>query len=228
MTPKPRASSEHGAFAIPYVEQTKNTQNHHRLYALRVAYERLYMFNLRNSMGCSLSLSKRGLEMGIGEILSQRAVVSIEETEGNITSTTSIELPDEISSLITGSEYWRRAKENRYRKLIRDGHLYDLLDLAKEAVTKDNPAHWFARVASKAQWERTLDYLSKLRSIAQNALEVARRLAARPEQMKAIHKALWRSGDALRHAITAQETGRDKFKYFCWLVWRGGGAKSQA
>lgn len=131
------------------------------------------------------------------------------------------ELPDSISSLITGSDYWVRAKSNRYKKLVREGNLHKLLKLAEVARTKDNPANWFAKACSVKCWERTLDFLSKLHEVSQKAADIAKRVFARPEQMKAIYKACWRSKDALRHAITAEETGRDKFKYFCWLVWKG-------
>src|SRR5579862_6560341 len=68
-------------------------------------------------------------------------------------SDTSIELPAAISNLITGSEFWVTAKSNRYRKLIREGHPDNLLELAKLALTKDNPAHWFAKVCSVKAWE---------------------------------------------------------------------------
>jgi biotin synthase-related radical SAM superfamily protein len=156
--------------------------------------------------------------MKLGDILGNR-YASIEDNSKNVTTDTSIELPAEISQLITGNDYWRRAKTNRYKKLIQEGHLNDLLDLAEQAMTKDTPANWFARAASKAQWQRTLDYLAKLKDIAQKALEVAQRIVARPDQMKVVYGACWRSKDVIRHAITAQETGRDTFKYFCWLVW---------
>ena len=43
---------------------------------------------------------------------------SIENTVGNTTNNTSIELPQEIKELITGNEYWVNAKTNRYKKLI--------------------------------------------------------------------------------------------------------------
>src|SRR2546430_278722 len=86
---------------------------------------------------------------------------SIENNAGNTTNNTSIELPKEIKHLITGSDYWVNAKSNRYRKLIREGHLDKLLHLAAEAKTKDNPANWFAKVCSKAAWDRTLAYFAK-------------------------------------------------------------------
>ena len=82
---------------------------------------------------------------------------------------TSIELPAAITNLITGNEYWVTAKSNRYKKLIREGHLDNLLELAKLALTKDNPAHWFAKVCSVKAWERTLDFLKKLYDVRRKA-----------------------------------------------------------
>src|SRR6266849_2045911 len=76
---------------------------------------------------------------------------SIENTvSSNTTNNTSIELPQEIKALITGNDYWVNAKSNRYKKLIREGHLDKLLELAKMARVKNNPANWFAKACSKA------------------------------------------------------------------------------
>ncbi len=87
---------------------------------------------------------------------------SIENTVVKATNNTSIEtkavddtLPQAITELITGSEYWVNAKSNRYR-IIREGHLEKLLELARMAHSKDNPANWFAEACSKAAWERHL------------------------------------------------------------------------
>src|SRR5579863_123778 len=108
----------------------------------------------------------------------QRTVddTSIELTEAKLANNTSIELPAEIKQLITGSDFWVKAKTNRYRKLIREGHLDKLLHLAAEAHTKDNPANWFAVACSKAAWDRTLKYFSKAKEVAHKAELVARRL----------------------------------------------------
>src|SRR6266516_125076 len=62
---------------------------------------------------------------------------SIENAVGNATNSTSIELQQEIKALITGSDFWILAKTNRYKKLIREGHLDKLLHLATHALTKD-------------------------------------------------------------------------------------------
>ena len=100
---------------------------------------------------------------------------------------------------------------------MREGHLNALLELAEVASTKDNPSHWFARAASKAQWERTLDFLAKMREVARAAAEVVKRLTGVAQ--KVAYAACWEAKSAaVRHAVTAQETGRDAVKYFCWLV----------
>src|SRR5258708_34563738 len=58
---------------------------------------------------------------------------SIENTVSKaITNNTSIELPQEIKALITGNDFWVNAKSNRYKKLIREGHLDKLLVLQRD------------------------------------------------------------------------------------------------
>ena len=134
---------------------------------------------------------------------------------------TSIELPAAISNLITGSDYWITAKSNRYKKLIREGHLDNLLELAKLALTKDNPAHWFAKVCSVKAWERTLDFLKKLDNVRMKAAQVAKRIGE--GMTKFVYKQIWKGKNVERHAITAQEVRHDKpkqsiarlFAYLC-------------
>src|SRR5437762_1849303 len=93
---------------------------------------------------------------------------SIENSvQSNTTHNTSIELPQEIKVLITGSDFWVEAKTNRYKKLIREGHLDKLLHLAKMARSKNNPDWWFAKACSKARLEKyTLPYFAKLQEVA--------------------------------------------------------------
>lgn len=67
---------------------------------------------------------------------------SIEKTVGNNTS--SIELLAVIDDLIDNKMY-----RNKFRKLIREGHLRGLLELAEQAGSKDKPSHWFAKVTAK-------------------------------------------------------------------------------
>jgi hypothetical protein len=152
---------------------------------------------------------------------------SIENTVGKPTSSSSIEtkavdntLPTAITELITGNDYWVLAKSNRYRKLIREGHLEKLLDLAKMAQTKNNPANWFAKACSKAAWERTLAYFAKLSQVARKAETVAKRLGTTTS--KFIYKQIWKGVNVERWAIQAQEMkhekpGQNTLKHFAWL-----------
>lgn len=146
---------------------------------------------------------------------------SIENNVGkSLTNNTSIELPAEIKELITGSDYWVNAKSNRYKKLIREGHLDKLLQLAAMAHTKNNPANWFAKACSKATWERTLAYFAKLTEVAQKAETVARRIGTKVN--KFIYKQIWKGVNVERWAIQAEEMrhdkpGQDKLKHFAWL-----------
>ena len=136
-------------------------------------------------------------------------------------SDTSIELPAAITNLITGSEFWVTAKSNRYKKLIREGHLDNLLELAKLALTKDNPAHWFAKVCSVKAWDRTLDFLKKLNNVRMKAAQVTKRIGE--GMTKFVYKQIWEGKNVERHAITAEEVRHDKpkqaiaklFAYLC-------------
>lgn len=143
-------------------------------------------------------------------------VVSIEEAGSN-TTTKSIEaVPSQIDNLIDNKMY-----RNKFRKLIREGHLQDLLELAEIALTKGKPSHWFATVTAKKNWDKTLAFLAKAREIARTAAEVIKRLIVPGGHLKAVYKACWTlRSTALRHAITAAETGRNPFKLFCWLCWK--------
>ena len=147
--------------------------------------------------------------------------VSIENTASKaITNNTSIELPEEIKALITGNDFWVNAKTHRYQKLIREGHLGKLLELAKMAHSKQKPANWFAKVCSKAAWERTLVYLAKLKEVARKAETVARRLGTKVN--KFIYKQIWKGVNVEQWAVAAEEIRHDKpgqsrEKYFAWL-----------
>ncbi|HVB22285.1 MAG TPA: hypothetical protein VNG51_10095 [Ktedonobacteraceae bacterium] len=147
--------------------------------------------------------------------------VSIENTVGTTTDNTSIELPAEIKGLITGSEFWVQAKTNRYKKLIREGHLDKLLHLSQEAHTKDNPANWFAAACSKARWEKyTLPYFAKLKEVARKAENVARRLGTKVN--KFIYKQIWKGINVERWAVAAEEVkhnkpGQSRERHFAWL-----------
>ncbi len=146
---------------------------------------------------------------------------SIENTASKaITNNTSIELPQEVKVLITGSDFWVNAKSNRYKKLIREGHLDKLLALADMARVKNNPANWFAKACSKATWERTLAYFAKLKEVARKAEHVAHRLGVQINNF--IYKQIWNGVNVERWAVAAEEIRHDKpgqsrEKHFAWL-----------
>lgn len=139
------------------------------------------------------------------------------------TNNTSIELPEEIKGLITGSDYWVKAKTNRYLMLIRQGYKELLLTLAHEAQTKHSPANWFATACSKANWQRTLDYAKKQAEVVKQAAETAKKLGT--SVTKFIYKQLWRGVNTIRWAALAAETAHDKpnqdtTRHFMWLCGR--------
>jgi hypothetical protein len=147
---------------------------------------------------------------------------------------TSIELPSAITNLITGNEYWVAAKSNRYKKLIREGHLDDLLELAKLALKKDNPAHWFAKVCSVKAWERTLDFLKKLDNVRRKAAQVTKRIG--DGLTKFVYKQIWAGKNVERWAVAAEEVRHDKpnqskerlFAFLCKLEGQGTAAHNPA
>ncbi len=149
---------------------------------------------------------------------------SIENTvSSNTTNNTSIELPEEIKALITGTDFWVNAKSNRYKKLIREGHLDKLLELANMAHSKNNPANWFAKTCSVLAWERTLAYFAKLKEVARKAEHVARRLGVQIN--KFIYKMIWRGVNVERWAVAAEEVshnkpGQSRERHFAWLCLR--------
>lgn len=146
------------------------------------------------------------------QTLAQQRVALYRKSSSNITSDNSIELPAEIDALIDNKNY-----RKKYLKLIREGHLADLQELAKIAATRKQPSHWFAKACAKAMWERTLKFLAKCREVAKNAQEVLQRVPIPTEKMRALYAACWRSGGhVIRHAVAAQEVGKDPVTYFFW------------
>lgn len=140
---------------------------------------------------------------------------------------TSIELPAAIIKLITGNEFWLTAKTNRYKKLIREGHLDTLLELATLALTKNNPANWFAKVCSVKAWARTLDFLKKLNDVRKKAVQIAKRIGE--GMITFVYKQLWAGRNVERWAVAAEEVPHDKpnqsrerlFAYLCKLEGQG-------
>ncbi|HEX4204299.1 MAG TPA: hypothetical protein VHZ51_08920, partial [Ktedonobacteraceae bacterium] len=132
--------------------------------------------------------------------------IAEKKAEGN--GNNSIELPAAIKNLITGSDFWVIAKTNRYKKLIREGHLRDLLELANIALTKNNPANWFAKVCSVKAWERTLDFLKKLYLVRKETEAVLSRIGKGVEKL--VYKHAWAGKSVERYAIAAQKIGKDR------------------
>ncbi len=134
-------------------------------------------------------------------------------------SNTSIEVPAAIQQLTTGSDYWVKLKLKRYQKLIREGHLADLSELASLALTKSNPANWFAKVCSVKAWERTLDFLKKRRAVLQKAEQVIARIGKDMSEcmQKFVYKQIWAGKSVEQYAVAAQEIGENRHKLFAFL-----------
>lgn len=154
----------------------------------------------------------------IGQIMQDREKKKEENKQQGAKRVSSIELPSAVVQLITGSDYWVRAKTNRYIKLLRTGEvtLKDMLMLADRAKTKRNPAGWFANVMSVARWTRTLDFLKKSTvDIAKKAQAIAERLGVKVS--KFIYKQVWHNPRVEWCAVQAEEIGKDRMKLFAWL-----------
>lgn len=156
-----------------------------------------------------------GLSMAehIGSTLTQRYFYRRNEGKPAISSIE--EIPEVIDALIDNKMY-----RNKFKALIRRGHLQDLLDLVEVAHTKDTPSRWFARVTAKKCWERTLDFLKKLRDVKRIVQEVSERIMVPAKSTAAVFKAAWRHRQgAVRLAVTAAETGtKHPFGLFCKLA----------
>jgi hypothetical protein len=166
----------------------------------------------------------------IGSILERRKVSielkrvstntkSIELGQQQTQATSITDIPEDIDALIDNKMY-----RNKFKALIRQGYLSQLQELATMAREKNTPSRWFAVATSKKQWQATLNFLSELRRVRQMAADVLRRIKAPTTSLKAVYKACWRLKDAaIRHAVTAQEIGRDPFRLFCWLCYSSAG-----
>ncbi len=152
--------------------------------------------------------------------LSQHTAEASIEINKLATNNTSIELPEEIKALNTGTPWLVRAKANRYKMLIRQGYRELLLQLAREAQEKHSPAHWFASVCSKASWQRTLDYAKKQAEVVKQAAETAKKLGTSVSTF--IYKQVWKGVNTIRYAALAAETphakpGQGTLQHFAWL-----------
>jgi hypothetical protein len=155
------------------------------------------------------------------------------------TNNTSIELAPEIDALIDNKAY-----RNKFKSLLREGYLQELLELADIALSKDKPSRWYAKATKTkpapgqedqpTMWERSLDYLAKLHNVQVMAMLVAAKLGT--AVTKGIYKQIWRGANVERWADTVAEMKQlagqkpagkrairqdtDPAKYFMWLCSR--------
>jgi len=162
-------------------------------------------------------------------LVSRKASIELERVNTNTTSielaqsqtqqASTLDIPKEVDTLIDNKLY-----RNKFRYLIKQGYLSQLLELAAIARQKDAPSRWFAVATAKANWQATLKFLSELRRVRQTAAEVLRRINVPTDSIKAVYKACWKLRDTVaRHAVTASEIGRDPFRLFCWLCYSSAG-----
>ncbi|MFG2681783.1 hypothetical protein [Streptomyces sp. NPDC048392] len=151
----------------------------------------------------------------IGTTLAERQFYRRNDGVNALSSIEEGEIPQAVDDLIDNKMY-----RNKFKSLIRRGHLQDLLDLVEVAQTKERPSRWFATVTAKKCWERTLDFLKKLREVQRVVKEVSQRLRVPSKDVGAVFKAAWRHKQgAIRFAVTAAETGkRHPFGLFCKLA----------
>lgn len=131
------------------------------------------------------------------------------------------DIPDDVDELITNKLY-----RYKYLKLIREGHLRDLVDLARIARERgENPVAYFlacTRTTRKrgyedkpSGWERSLKFLEKWRAVEEKAMLIAQRVGTKVNGF--IRKQVWNGKLVERWASVAQESGRDRMRYFIWL-----------
>lgn len=109
----------------------------------------------------------------------------------------------------------------RFANLLNQGYYNQLRHLAEHIrrVAHTSPVRMMAVACSKARWEDSLAQVRERMKVERLATEVRQRLNASDDQMPALYAVVWRlKGYALRFAATAQEIGRDKFRFFCWLT----------
>ncbi len=153
--------------------------------------------------------------------LARAASTSSIEVSVSNTNNTSIELPEEIVALIDNKAYL-----NRHKKLYR---LYprELMELARIALTKPKPSHWYATATRKTNNEGHEDHfvavtLQWVREAVLSVQETAARVAAKlhTDVTKFIYQQVWLGVNVERWADTAAEVGRRKAAYFAWLCRR--------
>lgn len=183
-----------------------------------------------STIAASTILADRFQQLAANRVVHTQNASSIELTASKATNNTSIELPQEIDDLIDYKGY-----RNKFKKLIREGHLNDLLELAKmarENATEEAPSHYFARATrttplpghegEPTMWDRSLKHLAKLRKVREQAARIAQKIGAKVDDLKFIYKQIWNGVNVERWAVTAEEVRHDKpgqgrVKHFAWL-----------
>lgn len=125
-------------------------------------------------------------------------------------------LPEWLRPVVQ-NEMWAK----RYQKLETEAPI-ELRALVSYALKNARDVfRYMNKACSKANWDETVKKWRKSLNVARIAPEIIKRIGARKSQYKAVYKAVWRFGEGvLRHAVTAEELGRDRVKLFCWLVWK--------
>lgn len=109
----------------------------------------------------------------------------------------------------------------RLVQLLNEGNAQILAQVVRHTkkVAKRDPVHYFARCVSRKKWTETTKEMLKKIKVDKLAAEVVKRLGAKEKHLNAIYAACWRlQGGVIRHAITAQEVGKNRFVFFCWLT----------
>ena len=117
----------------------------------------------------------------------------------------------------------------RFANLLNQGYRAQLHHLAQHIprVAHTSPVRMMAVACSKARWDDTLAQIRERSRVERLTAEVRDRLNAAEDQVKALYAIVWRlKGYVMRYAATAQEIGRDKFNFFCWLTRIAGRSES--
>jgi hypothetical protein len=160
-----------------------------------------------------------GLEKG-GNVNGSWACQATRPEPANKSYPSQGDIPNEIDALIDNKLY-----RNKFKLLIRQGHLNDLLELARVARDKKAPSRWFAVVTAKKNWKATLAFLAELRHVKQLVHQVTSRIHVPQTSVRAVYKACWKFGEStIQKAVCAAEIGRDPFRLFCWLCYSSAGS----
>ncbi len=112
---------------------------------------------------------------------------------------------------------WQR----RLANLLKEGYEKELRYFVENKMTDKivKVFNYFNTAWSKDNFLKTVEGIRKELTNLQVVYDVCKRLMIRDDQLRAIKGIVYRWGEGcLRYAVRAQEEGRDKFKYFCWLT----------